>query len=134
MDMPPVTVRATFLVTGNPRDSGIPGVLMINVQGLKWTPNDPSSGVPLEVKSGNITTHQCSKEVPNKKAFMKVLTDVEGKAYMFEFQNYDERAPARDAVSNLLARNKAGGAVPAVTSASTPAKPIGDQLDPVEMG
>lgn len=129
--MPPVTVRAKFLA--NPKDTGIPGVLMINVQGLKWTPNDPSSGAPLDVKAGNITTHQCSKEVPNKKAFMKVLTDVEGKSYMFEFQNYDERAPARDAVSNLLARNKAGGSsAPAVASASNPAKPT-HELDPVEM-
>lgn len=134
MDMPPVTVRATFLVNGNPRDSGIPGVLMINVQGLKWTPNDPSSGVPLEVKSGNIISHQCSKEVPNKKVLMKVVTDVDGKSYLFEFQNYDARAPARDAVSNVLARNKAGASAPAVVSASTPAKPIGDQLNPVEMG
>ncbi|KAG0618220.1 hypothetical protein M758_4G047600 [Ceratodon purpureus] len=134
MDMPPVTVRAKFLA--NPKDTGIAGVLMINVQGLKWTPNDPTSGVPLDVKSSNITTHQCSKEVPGKKAFMKVLTDVEGRSYMFEFQNYDERAPARDAVSNVLARNKAGGSAPAVASASSAAKPThgGDQLDPVEMG
>lgn len=136
MDMPPVTVRAKFLAT--PKDTGIPGVLMINVQGLKWTPNDPTSGVPLDVKSSNITTHQCSKEVPGKKsrAFMKVLTDVEGRSYMFEFQNYDERAPARDAVSNVLARNKAGGSAPAVASAPNAAKPThgGDQLDPVEMG
>lgn len=136
MDMPPVTVRAAFLPTGNPKDSGTPGVLMINVQGLKWTPNDPSSGASVEVKSTNITNHQCSKEVPNKKAFMKVLTDVEGKSYMFVFQNYDERAPARDAVSNVLARNKAGGSAPAVAAAPNPTKPAlnGDQLDAVEMG
>lgn len=109
---------------------------MINVQGLKWTPNDPTSGAPLDVKSANITTHQCSKEVPGKQALMKVQTDVDNRSYLFEFQNYDERAPARDAVSNVLARNKAGVSAPAVASASTTAKPTqgGDQLDPVEMG
>jgi transcription initiation factor TFIIH subunit 1 len=133
MDMPPVTVRAKLLA--NPKDAGIPGVLMINVQGLKWTPNDPTSGVPLDVKASNITMHQCSKEVPGQRALMKVATDVEGKSYLFNFQNYDERAPARDAVSNVLARNKAGASAPAVASASGTAKPThgGDQLDPVEM-
>lgn len=132
--MPPVTVRAKLLA--NPKDAGIPGVLMINVQGLKWTPNDPTSGVPLDVKASNITMHQCSKEVPGQRALMKVATDVEGKSYLFNFQNYDERAPARDAVSNVLARNKAGASAPAVASASGTAKPThgGDQLDPVEMG
>jgi transcription initiation factor TFIIH subunit 1 len=133
MDMPPVTVRAKLLA--NPKDAGIPGVLMINVQGLKWTPNDPTSGVPLDVKASNITMHQCSKEVPGQRALMKVATDVEGKSYLFNFQNYDERAPARDSVSNVLARNKAGASAPAVASASGTAKPThgGDQLDPVEM-
>jgi hypothetical protein len=58
--MPPVTVRAKLLA--NPKDAGIPGVLMINVQGLKWTPNDPTSGVPLDVKASNITMHQCSRK------------------------------------------------------------------------
>lgn len=138
MEMAAVTVRAKFLA--NPKDVGAPGVLMINVQGLKWTPNDPTAGTVLDVKSSFITSHQCSKEVPNKKAFMKVTTDVEGRSYMFEFQNYAERAPARDALSNVIAMNKAGagGSAPTPASASTAAlvKPAssGDQLDPAEMG
>lgn len=139
MDAAVVTVRAKLLA--NPKDSGVPGVLILSLTGFKWTPNDPKMGTPLNVNISTITAHQCSKEVPNKKAFMKVLTNIEGKSYFFEFPSYEERAPARDAVSNALAKARPGSSAPAAPAGAASAAAVkpqvpsgGDQLDPVELG
>lgn len=66
---------------------------------------------------------------------MKLLTDSLSISYLFEFQSFEERVPARDTVSNALAKLKPSGSGPPVAGNTPAVKPTvgGDQLDLMEM-
>jgi transcription initiation factor TFIIH subunit 1 len=106
MDPTVVTVQAKYLM--NPKDQGVAGVLMVTARGLKFTPHNPSVSLGMmDVDFAVIKSHTVSKETPKmKKAFMKLSTEVEDRAYLFEFQNFQEREMCRDVVANALAKQK----------------------------
>ncbi len=71
----------------NQKEQGIPRALVVTVRGLKFTPNDPSIPLGMDVDFAATKSHIMSKETPKmKKAFMKLCTDVEGSFISLSFK------------------------------------------------
>lgn len=80
-----VTVEVTCLA--NQKEQGIPGAFVVTVRGSKFTPNDTSISLGMDVDFATTKSHIMRKETPRmKKAFMKFCTDVEGSFISLSFK------------------------------------------------
>ncbi|KAH6795839.1 hypothetical protein C2S51_036825 [Perilla frutescens var. frutescens] len=84
------------------KDPGTPGVLKLSLERMIFMPNDPKSGIKLNVEFKTIKAHKFTKEGSSKQALLN-LTQHQGGNYIFDFDNFAERDVCRDFVAKAIA-------------------------------